>query len=354
MKLISIDPQTDPIWQQLIRQYRSDVFHSPEWLGVLARTYCFEPRALVVLDEAGQPRSGMAYCQIEDINAPRIVSLPFSDFCDPLVANGEDWLSLTNQLRAEQCSITVRCLHNDIPLQHEAQVRPLAGFALIKRAKWHSLDLQADLETLWQGLHGSARRAINKAQRDGVVVHLAQQKEVLRAFFELHLGVRKYKYHLLAQPYSFFEHIWDYFMTRQKGALMVAIHQDKIIGGVIFLEWQHKLYYKFNASDPAYISLRPNDLIVWEGIKYGLAKGYTYLDFGLSDWDQEGLLQYKRKFASEEKTISFLRYTPNGAQTSQVHPLRNVLSELTALLTDASVPDQVTEKAGEVLYQFFA
>lgn len=101
------------------------------------------------------------------------------------------------------------------------------------------------------------------------------------------------------------------------------------------------------------LSLRPNDLLIWEGIKYGKAQGYTDLDFGLSDWDQEGLVQYKRKYATEEKTISFLRYSPNGASTEQERQLRGLFSQLTDLFTDEAVPDDVTEKAGNVLYHLF-
>jgi lipid II:glycine glycyltransferase (peptidoglycan interpeptide bridge formation enzyme) len=177
--------------------------------------------------------------------------------------------------------------------------------------------------------------------------------ETLRAFFELHLGVRKYKYRLLAQPYCFFENIWRQFIEEQRGSLMIAAYEGEIIGGVMFLEWKDGLYYKFNASAPASLSLRPNDLLIWEGIQYGKAKGCTYLDFGLSDWDQEGLLRYKRKFATVEKTISFLRYSPNGASAQQAQQGADFLPQLTQLFTDEAVPDQVTEKAGEVLYRFF-
>jgi hypothetical protein len=88
-------------------------------------------------------------------------------------------------------------------------------------------------------------------------------------------------------------------------------------------------------------------------MQYGQAKGYEYLDFGLSDWEQEGLLQYKRKFATEEKTISFLRYTPDGAPGEKEKRMRKVLPQLTDLFADESVPDEVTEKAGDLLYQFF-
>lgn len=88
-------------------------------------------------------------------------------------------------------------------------------------------------------------------------------------------------------------------------------------------------------------------------MNYGKSKDYEYLDFGLSDWDQEGLLRYKRKFATEEKTISFLRYNPEIFQSLREKQMRSLLPQLTDLFVDEAVPDRVTEKAGEVLYQFF-
>ena len=77
------------------------------------------------------------------------------------------------------------------------------------------------------------------------------------------------------------------------------------------------------------------------------------MDFGLSDWEQEGLVRYKRKFTSEEKTISFLSYMPAGERSQQEQQGRVLLSRLTDLFTDESVPDPVTYKAGELLYRFF-
>jgi lipid II:glycine glycyltransferase (peptidoglycan interpeptide bridge formation enzyme) len=212
------------------------------------------------------------------------------------------------------------------------------------------------LDLLWQGLHDSSKRAIKKAQRDSVVVRIAQSEKELRTFFDMHLRIRKHKYRLLAQPYSFFENIWRHFVETGNGALMLAVHQDTVIGGTFFLEWNDTLYYKFNASLPTHLDHRPNDLLIWEGMQYGKAKGYKFLDVGLSDWDEEGLVRYKRKFATEEKTISFLRHVPTSAYaaTPQEQQARALLPLLTQLFTDDSVSDRVTEEAGNALYRFFA
>jgi hypothetical protein len=143
-------------------------------------------------------------------------------------------------------------------------------------------------------------------------------------------------------------------LAQQQGVLLFAIYCEQVIGSVLFLEWKDTLYYKFSTSSPDHLSLRPAELLIWHGIQHGKARGLTHLDFGLSDWDQEGLIGFKRKFASEEKIISFLRHVPEGALLPHEQQARSLLPQLTELFTDAAVPDHVTDRAGEILYRFFA
>jgi CelD/BcsL family acetyltransferase involved in cellulose biosynthesis len=316
-------------------------------MQVLTDTYGWAISAYVLLDDRGEPKAGIPYCRITDMLGDRIVALPFSDYCDPLVNDAECWRSLIDRLVPEQRPINVRCLHNDVPLGDER-------FALVKQAKWHRLDLRPELDALWGAMHDSTHRAIRKSQRESLEVRVAKSEQELRTFFEMHLKVRKYKYGLLAQPYSFFQNIWRHFVDRQQGFLLLAISEDKIVAGDFFIEWKDTLYYKFNASLPGDLSHRPNDLLIWEGIQHGKNRGRAYLDFGLSDIDQEGLVRYKRKFGTEEKTISFLRHEPNGGPTPAEKEMRALLGKLTNRFTNQLVPDSVTEQAGEDLYRLFS
>jgi CelD/BcsL family acetyltransferase involved in cellulose biosynthesis len=347
MSIICIDPRHDPLWQTLIDQYDSDVFHSPAWMNVLTDTYGMEPAAYVQLDDSGKPQAGIPFCFVSDIRGERILSLPFSDYCDPLVKTADEWQALIAQLLTRQCSVLIRNLHNDLPLTDER-------FPEIKRAKWHGIDLTPDVDTMWMRLESSARRAIKKAQNAGISIVEVQDVDGLRAFFELHLGIRKRKYHLLAQPYNFFENIWHRFMEQGNGTLLVAKHDDRIIAGTLFLYWKDTFYYKFNASLPDTLEYRPSDLLIWQGMQLAKERGFIKWDFGLSDWDQDGLVRYKRKFATEEKTIYFLKHEPQTSFNPQTAGVGKILPNLTDLFTNESVPDQITEEAGNLLYRYFA
>jgi CelD/BcsL family acetyltransferase involved in cellulose biosynthesis len=345
-KVVCIDPRTDTLWRKLVERTPSSIFHSPSWLHVLTDTYGWDANAYVIVDDNAEPCAGIPFFRIADMLGQRIVVLPFSDYCDPLVTDTRQWESLVQQFLLEHLPITVRCLHNNLPLADQR-------FSPAKTAKWHGLDLRPELDDLWHAMHDSTHRAIRKAQREGVHVRVAESEQDLRAFFEMHLKIRKYKYGLLAQPFLFFQNIWRHFMESGHGFLLLAVYGEKILGGDFFVEWKDTLYYKFNASNFDALSHRPNDLLIWEGIQRARGRGLTFLDFGLSDNDQDGLIRYKRKFGTQEKTISFLRYEPNGGPSAAEKEMRALLGKLTTRFTNQLVPDLVTEQAGEDLYRLF-
>jgi CelD/BcsL family acetyltransferase involved in cellulose biosynthesis len=346
LNIARVDPRSDPLWCNLVNQAPSSVFHSPAWIQVLSDTYGWDARALVMVDDRGQPYGGLPFVRISDILGERILALPFSDYCDPLVDTAETWRLLIDGLLLEHCPITLRCLHNTLPLQDER-------FTVVKEAKWHRLDLRPLPDELWRAMHDSTHRAIRKSEREGLTVRVARTELELRCFFEMHLKIRKYKYGLLAQPYSFFQNIWRRFVDNQRGFLLLAMHKDRIVAADFFLVWKDTLYYKFNASLPDDLCHRPNDLLIWQAMQLAKQQGLTYLDFGLSDIDQEGLVRYKRKFGSEERNIRFLHHECNGGVSPAAKEMRDLLQRLTARFTDQQVPDPVTERAGEDLYRLF-
>lgn len=348
MRVEIVDPRSDSRWQALLACQPSTIFHSPQWLSVLADTYGFAPKAVLASDRLGFPQAGMPFCAVSDLTGRRLVSLPFSDFCDPLVEDQGQWDLLLRPLLTENCPLLVRCVHNSLPLAD-------SRFQPVKLARWNGLDLAPSIDQLWEQLHGAARRAVRKARQQGVVVAVARDPAELRAFFDMHLGVRKHKYRMLAQPFAFFEAIWRRFIEPGQGFLLTASVNGQIIAAALYLQWQQTLFYKFNASRSELLIDRPNDLLIWEGIQEGKRRGCTFLDFGLSDLDQEGLIRFKGKFADREKTITFMR-SVSTAPAAGLTPASQsqIFGQLTALFTEESVPDEITERAGDLLYRYFA
>src|SRR5688572_27982229 len=84
------DPDRDPRWAELLdRHPAASIFHSPGWLNALRQTYGYEP--FVVSTSAGATLdNGLVACEVKGWASRRLVSLPFSDHCDPLVENSAD------------------------------------------------------------------------------------------------------------------------------------------------------------------------------------------------------------------------------------------------------------------------
>lgn len=338
-----IDALSERQWPDVARHQLGSLFCCPPWIRAVARTYGFAVKASV-RTVGSRIEAAVPYCEISDIRGDRLVSLPFSDYCDPLIGDRETWNQLVTPLLASNVPINLRCLRSAVPAGDER-------FRVKVPALWHGVNLNQSEEELWASLHSSARQNIRKARINGVSVRDGRTIDDMRTFHRMHRSLRKSKYRLLAQPLSFFENIHEEFARNDGINVLLAEHDGEPIAGIVLLEWNGTLYYKFNASlDQRYC---PNDLLAWHALQYGRQRGMVRFDFGLSDLEQPGLIRYKRKFATEEREVSFVQWRPEGYANPKGDQAGAVLHEMTALLTDAAVPDEVTRTAGEKLYRFF-
>src|SRR5436853_5588395 len=91
-----IEPLSDPRWDVFLSQHsRASVFHSSTWLAALSRTYGYKPVAFTTSPSGHDLKNAVVFCRVESwLTGRRLVSLPFSDHCEPLVRSQEDLGSL--------------------------------------------------------------------------------------------------------------------------------------------------------------------------------------------------------------------------------------------------------------------
>lgn len=337
-----VDADRDSFWAATAGHEFGSLFSSAPWTRAVARTYGFALSAALRGD--GELTSALMFSRVSDLRGERIVSGPFCDYCDPLAADVEAWQAVVAPVLALQLPITLRCLRNSLPAQDPR-------FEVASRAAWHGIDLTRPEAALWQGIDGSARQNLRKAQRLGVTVREGHSLQDVQTFFEMHCQVRKMKYRLLPQPFALFRHIHESFAPEERLTVLLAEMAGSVVAGILFLQWGDTLYYKFNASVDRHAC--PNDMLLWEGIRMGQRRGLRCLDLGVSDLNQPGLLRYKRKFATEEREILRLRWLPPEHADPRAEEAGRILSRMTDLFTDPGVPDAVTRAAGEALYGQF-
>src|ERR1700733_3920504 len=91
-QVFSLDPLVDPRWSGLAASHPSaSVFHSVGWLNALQKTYGYEPLVYTNSPEHTPLSNGIIFCRVKSwLTGRRLVSLPFSDHCEPLVDSVEE------------------------------------------------------------------------------------------------------------------------------------------------------------------------------------------------------------------------------------------------------------------------
>ena len=345
VEVVDVDARTDPRWRELETRAGGSLFHGAAWASVLADTYRFAPRALLALD-GDRVVSGIPWCLVDDPGGARIVSLPFSDFCGPLGA--PPFAPLFDEIAARELPVRSR-----VVVDTDAPDDPPDGFRTTGVARWHGVSVTSSPDVdAWPELGDSTRRAVAKARREGVTVVERTDGLFVGEFLRLHLGVRKRKYGLLPQPRSFFASMREQFDATGDWHPLAAVRDGEVVAVTVYLRHRDTLFYKFNASDPAGLGARPNDLLLWSGIELAGRLGCTSLDLGASDDDQPGLIRFKRGFGAIEREIRTQVAgppAPNGAEQ-----FRSVLHQVTERFTAPDVSDAVTADAGNLLYRYFA
>jgi lipid II:glycine glycyltransferase (peptidoglycan interpeptide bridge formation enzyme) len=188
-------------------------------------------------------------------------------------------------------------------------------------AKCSLLDLKRfNGEEISQGYKGDIRRAIRKAQKNGLSIKGATSPEETKIFYQLYLSSMERNRTGAKYPFQWFQALYDILIRQGKADIRFAMKGDHYAAGVVLVYSSTSIHYLHNGSDPAHLPNRPNDLIVDDIIREGTKEGKAVLDFMGSDSEDLNLLRFKEKWGSQSLDIH--TYVKN------YHPLRCAIWEI--------------------------
>ena len=159
----------------------------------------------------------------------------------------------------------------------------------------------------------NTQRNIRKAVKLGISVKESKDYKGYWDILSANLQARH-----KARPTHTLEEIFD--LTDrypQEIKLFAAYHEKKMIGGVLaFLLNNRVINCFYIAHNSDYQHLRPLNLLFYELINWGRAKGYLYLDWGISTEDKgkyvnQGLFRFKEGFGGRGVLRETYRYNFN-------------------------------------------
>jgi serine/alanine adding enzyme len=162
------------------------------------------------------------------------------------------------------------------------------------------LKLNQPKDDIWQQIHQSRRKNINKAQKQNLVVEEIRERKYLPIFYNLVKDTYK-EAKIPVVHCSLFESAFDILNPKGMVKFFLAKHQDKYIGARAVLLYKSLIYDWYAGASKEALDYHPNDYLVWHILMWGMEHGYKTFDFGGAGKPdiEYGPREFKRRFGGE-------------------------------------------------------
>jgi CelD/BcsL family acetyltransferase involved in cellulose biosynthesis len=335
---------TDPRWGAMASS-RPDglIFHQPAWIKMLSDCYGYRPAVFALTGEDGRMAAGLPLMFVRSwLTGRRVSALPFSDFCPPLAEDAQAQDCLIEALQRWRSKNDVREVQVHWQLPAGSQVYPGKAFAR------HLTQLEPDSRLVYARFsNANVTWRIRKAEKVGLTTRIGADWEDMRLFYRLHLKTRQ-RLGVPIQPLRFFRLLWEQVIAPGMGFIILTYQESRLLAGAVFLHSNNTLVYKFGASDQQFWKLHPNNLLFWHAIRWGCEHGYSLLDWGRTDLDDEGLRHFKLGWGSTEQIVPYTVLSSRAPGLAAGGRLNRSLAKFIR-----HSPAWVCQMMGELFYSHF-
>jgi lipid II:glycine glycyltransferase (peptidoglycan interpeptide bridge formation enzyme) len=342
MNIEIINPLEYPNWDNLLlTNERSSFFHTYSWAKTLTETYHYKPLYFTKINN-GNLISLIPIMEVSSfLTGKRGVSLPFTDNCQVIVNNKNDFDELFKKIIRYGKKAHWKTIELRGGQQYLSDKQPSKIFMI------HKLDLLKSEKRIWSGFRDSTKRNIKKAVKTNMEVKVLHSFFSIKEFYRLNCLTRK-DHGIPPQPFSFFKKIFDNIISKNNGYVLLAFNNGSVIAGAIYFTSNNKVIYKYGASDKKYQELRANNLIMWKSIQLFHNNGSNTFCFGKTELRNDGLLQFKRGWGVQEDKLNY--YTYDIKKESFVN---NLLDIETSYLVFKKMPITLLKLTGRIFYRHF-
>jgi len=346
MRIYQIDPTKDARWTEFVERHPdASVFHTVGWLKVLQCTYGYAPVAFTTSSPTDELKNGLVFCRVESwLTGRRLVSLPFSDHCEPLCDSHEDpeflVRSVQSSLSHEQWKyMEIRPINENF-----GQTCAELGFQPVGRYRLHVVDLRPDLGQVFERFDkDSVRRRVQRAERADLVEKRGVSDDLLKAFYKLFVITRS-RHHLPPIPYAWFPNLIRF--MRDAVEIRVAYHQESAVAAILTLRFRDVLYYKYGCIDARFKGLGVIPWLLWRAIADAKSKGAVKFDMGRTQEDNPGLLAFKNHWVLRPIPLVYWSF-PRAA----AHNGREDWKMKSAKRAFSYMPDRLLTIIGRLIYR---
>jgi hypothetical protein len=292
-----------PEWDAFVARHPLGlVYHLSSWKQALERAFShIKGHFLALRDGSGNIVAGIPVYVVRSwLFGNRLVSIPYASICDPLILSKEQYHQLMPGLTSLQNSTKSHSIR--IKARKAADMVISSGGPINASLYHHYIPLNQSPELLLKSISKSSiERVIRRSIRNGIGVVIQSDQSALRMFYKLSVNSRR-RLGLPPLPYPFIYSLYQSFNPANM-KLFFADQQRQIIGALLALEFNGFLHLEYSGAISGTFDSGASRLLCWEAINYAYSKGYKYVSFGCTDSWNNGLLDYKRRWATVEEPI---------------------------------------------------
>jgi lipid II:glycine glycyltransferase (peptidoglycan interpeptide bridge formation enzyme) len=139
-----------------------------------------------------------------------------------------------------------------------------------------------------------------------VTVEFDRSLAALREFYRLHCATRK-RHGVPPQPFLFFRKIHENVLARDLGTVASARFGGRVIASSVFFHFGREAIFKYNASDPRSQSRRPNNLVLWEALRWCKERGADDAEPGTDEADNRRPPALQEVLGGDESALTYRR-----------------------------------------------
>jgi lipid II:glycine glycyltransferase (peptidoglycan interpeptide bridge formation enzyme) len=166
------------------------------------------------------------------------------------------------------------------------------------------IDLDRNKDDIWQDIHKSRRKGINRAEKNGMIVRKVSSMEELTACYDLVDDTYK-RFKVPIADISLFRAVYEDLAPTGFADFFIAVLDNEAVGTRITLNYKDMVYDWYAGSKPEIDYV--DELLVWHVLKENAGK-YKIFDFGGAGHPHKpyGVREFKRRFGGE--MVNFGRY----------------------------------------------
>jgi len=336
-------------WQRYAHEYPAmNLYHSLQWRDLLVDVFGLRPR-LYLARRKGEVTGLLPTYEVRfPLLGSKFVSLPYeAGSGGPLADDDESSRALVSTMVEDARSAGAQ--HVEVRSVEPSPVLEELGFT-VESSVFHSEVDLSDGEEAWKRVGRDQRGKMRKAARSGVTVRQGRSAVDYEAYYQVYLR----SFHAFGTPpygKRYYPTVHERFDASGESNLFLAEAEGQTVGGYLLFKWGTRAVNKISCVLPEALRLGVFPALYGHVFEWCIANGVTWLSYGTSAPDDQGLVDYKERWAATTHRVQRCTLALKGSVT----PLEDYYKPDTLPKRAwKRLPRAVTPFLGHVLNRWFA